>query len=153
MLMANVFSKNSLESFQLKECYELATQFERLDQAKEVLREKSKKLDIPMNYAPVQTDAKYQKTEMQIASEVIYGLSLEGFSASESTGYKQAYKIENLPSSAEKEYILALLSLRNGVNETQRLDALRHISIALSFSPDDPRFIALANVLQDAGNK
>lgn len=106
-----------------------------------------------MNYAPVQTDATYQETEMQIASEAIYELSLEGFSASEKAGFKQAHKIDNLPSSSEKEFILALLSLRNGTYETQRLDALRHISIALSFSPNDPRFIALANVLQEAGNK
>lgn len=153
MLMVNAFSKDSLEAFQLKECYELAAQFERLDQAKEVLREKSKKLDVPMNYAPVQADATYQETVMQIASEAIYGLSLEGFSAAEKTGFKQAHKIDNLPSSAEKEYILALLSLRNGTSETQRLDALRHISSALSFSPNDPRFVALANVLQEAGNK
>lgn len=150
--MANVFN-DSLEAFQLKECYELASQFEKLDTAKEVLREKSKKLDIPMNYSPVQTDAVYQETEMQIVSEALYQLSLEGFSASEKSTFKNAHKINSLPNSAEKEYVLALLSLRNGTNESQRLDALRHISVALSFSPNDPRFITLASVLQEAGNK
>ena len=116
----------------MKECYDLATQFEKLDTARDVLREKSKKIDIPRNYIPVQADATYQETEMQIVSEAIYGLSLEGFAASENTGFKYAHKINNLPSSAEKEYVLALLALRNGTNETQRLDALRHISVALS---------------------
>lgn len=150
--MANVVN-DSLEVFQLKECYELAAQFEKIDTAKEVLREKSKKLDISMNYSPVQTDAVYQETEMQIVSEALYGLSLEGFSVSEKTTFKYAHKINNLPNSAEKEFVLALLSLRNGTNETQRLDALRHISAALNFSPNDPRFNALANILQEAGNK
>lgn len=147
--MSNVNAWDSIEAFQLKECYDLATQFEKLDTAKDVLRERSKKIDIPKNYVPVQADAAYEETEMQIVSEAIYGLSLEGFAASENTGFKYAHKINNLPSSAEKEYVMALLALRNGTNETQRLDALRHISVALSYLPNDPRYVALANVLQD----
>ena len=147
--MSNVNAWDSIEAFQLKECYDLATQFEKLDTARDVLREKSKKIDISKNYIPVQEDTTYEETEMQIVSEAIYGLTLEGFAASENTGFKYAHKINNLPSSAEKEYVMALLALRNGTNETQRLDALRHISVALSYSPNDPRYIALATVLQD----
>lgn len=147
--MLNVNACDSIETFQLKECYDLATQFEKLDTAKDVLRKKSKEIDILKNYILVQADATYEETEMQIVSEAIYGLSLEGFAATENTGFKYAHKINNLSSSAEKEYVLALLSLRNGTNETQRLDALRHISVALSYSPNDPRYIALASVLQD----
>ena len=147
--MSNINDWDNIEAFQLKECYELATQFEKLDTARDVLREKSKKIDIPQNYVPVQADATYQETEMQIVSEAIYGLSLEGFAASENSGFKYAHKINNLPSSAEKEFVLALLALRSGTNETQRLEALRHISVALSYSPNDPRYIALASVLQD----
>lgn len=149
IIMSNVNVWDSLEAFQLKECYDLATQFEKLDTARDVLREKYKKIDIPKNYIPVQTDVSYQETEMQIVSEAIYWLTLEGFAASENIGFKYAHKINNLPNSAEKEYVLALLALRNGTNETQRLDALRHISVALSYSPNDPRYIALASVLQD----
>lgn len=147
--MSNVNAWDSIEAFQLKECYDLATQFEKLDTAKDVLRERSKKIDIPKNYVPVQADAAYEETEMQIVSEAIYALTLEGFAASENIGFKYAHKINNLPSSAEKEYVMALLALRNGTNETQRLDALKHISVALSYSPNDPRYIALATVLQD----
>lgn len=147
--MSNVNAWDSIEAFQLKECYDLAAQFEKLDTAKDVLREKSKKIDIPNNYVPVQADAAYKETEMQIVSEIIYGLTLEGFAASENTSFKYAHKIYNLPNSAEKEYVLALLALRDGTNETQRLDALRHISMALSYSRNDPRYNALASVLQD----
>lgn len=147
--MTNVNMWDSIETFQLKECYDIATQFERIDIARDVLREKLKKIDIPKNYIPVQADAPYTETEMQIISEVLYELSLEGFAASENIGFRYAYKISSLPSSAEKEYVLALLALRNGTNETQRLDAQRHISVALNYSPNDPRYIALASVLQD----
>lgn len=150
--MANDFN-DSLEAFQLKECYELAARFAKLDTAKDVLRKKSEKLDIPMNYIPVQTDAVYPETKMQTVSKALYELSLEGFSSSEKTTFKNAYKISGLSDSAEKEFILALLSLRNGSNETQRLEALGHISAALSYSPNDPRFIALADILQKAGKR
>ncbi len=147
--MGDVNTWDSIEAFQLKECYDLATQFEKHDTAKDILREKSKKIDIPKNFVPVQADASYPESEMQIISEAIYGLTLEGSATSDNSEYKYAHKINNLPSSAEKEYVLALLSLRNGTNETQRIDALRHISVALSYSPNDPRYIVLASVLQD----
>lgn len=147
--MALVDKWDSIEAFQLKECYDLATQFEQHDIAREILREKSKRIDIPKNYIPVQADASYTESEMQIVSEAVYGLTLEGFIGTERTGFKYSHKINNLPSSAEKEYVLALLALRNGTNETQRLEALRHISVALSYLPNDPRYIALASVLQD----
>lgn len=148
--MADVNTWDSMEAFQLKECYDLAAQFEKLDTARGVLREKSRRLGIPKDYVPVQADAAYQETEMQIVSEVLYGLTLEGFAASDNTGFRYSHKIGSLPSSAEKEYILALLALRSGTNETQRLEALRHISIALRDSPNDPRYIALACILRDA---
>lgn len=147
--MVDMNTWDSIEAFQLKECYDLATEFEKLDIARDVLRERSKKIDIPENYVPLQAEISYQETEMQIVSEAIYGLTLEGFAASESSDFKYVHTINNLPNSAEKEYVMALLALRNGTNETQRLDALRHISVALSYSPNDPRYIALANVLQD----
>lgn len=147
--MANDNKLDDFESFQLKECYELAAQFEKMDTARAILREKAKKINIPKNYTPVQAGATYEETEMQIISEAIYELSLEGFAASENTGFKYAHKINSLQSSAEKEYVLALLALRNGTTETQRLDALKHISMALIYSPNDPRYIALASVLQD----
>lgn len=147
--MSDINTWDSIEAYQLKECYELAAQFEKLDTAKYVLREKSKKIDIPKNYIPLQADATYEESEMQIVSEAIYSLTLEGFAASESAGFKYSHKINSLSSSSEKEYLLTLLALRNGTNETQRIDALRHISVALSYSPNDPRYIALAEILQN----
>lgn len=147
--MINDNSWDNIEAFQLKECYELAAQYETLDSAKIILREKSKRIAIPKDYLPIQEDATYEETEMQIVSEALYGLTLEGFAASENTEFRYAHKINNLQNSAEKEYLLALLALRNGTNETQRLKALQHIMVAHSYSPNDPRYIALAHVLQD----
>lgn len=150
--MSKLHEWDSIEAFLLKECYTLASYFETNESAKKILRKKTKIIDVPADYIPAQIDATYIESEMQIVSEALYELSLEGFSASEKSGFKSAYKINNLPSSAEKELLLALISLRNGTNETQRIDALRHLSAALSFSPNDPRFIALIKVLQEAGN-
>ena len=146
--MSDVNVWNSKEAFQFKECYDLAAQFEKLNTAKDVLREKSKRIEIPKDYFPVQEDVTYVETEMQIISEAIYELTLEGLDSSENSVFKYDYKINNLPSSAEKEYLLALLSLRYGTSETQRLNALNHISAAHSYSPNDHRYITLASVLQ-----
>jgi hypothetical protein len=146
--MVNSSSHDSREAFQLKECYELAIQHERLDMAKEVLRDKSKNQDIPLIIPPIQTDAAFPESEMQIVSEALYELTQEGLAVQEKKDLKYAHRITNLPASAEKEFVLALLSLRNGTNETYRLDALKHISTALYFSPDDPRFVAFADILR-----
>lgn len=151
--MADAIPMDSLEAFQLKECYELAAQFEPLDTARSVLREKSKKLDIPMNYAPVQTDAAYPETEMQIVSEAIYALTLEGFSDFGTDAFPYMHKIESLPDSGEKEFVSALVALRYGTGQTARIYALMHIQAALRFSPNDPRYLALADVLQEAGSR
>lgn len=145
----NVNTWEGLKSLLLKECYDLAMRFEELDTARGVIREKSRKIAIPKNYISEQIDVAYSESDMQIISKVIYGLSLEGFSAVENTGVKYEHEINKLPSSAEKEYVMALLALRSGTNETQRVNALRHIRAAYSYSPNDPRYIALASVLQD----
>ncbi len=147
--MTDVNNWDNIEEFLLKECYDLASQYEKHDGARDILREKSKQIKIPNDYVPVQEDAVYRETEMQIVTEAIYGLTLEGFAASDNSVFRYAHKINNLPSSAEKEYILALLALRGGTNETHRLEALKHITIALGYSPDDPRYLALASVLQN----
>lgn len=142
---------DSAEAEILKECYDQATQYEKNIASQEILREKSKKIDFPPNFVPVQVDVSHNATEMEVVSEVLYELTHEGYSIADHSGPRQSYiyNINNLPNSAEKEYILALLALSNGTWETQRLSALSHLSVALSYSPNDPRFLTLASVLQD----
>lgn len=147
--MINVNTGDNVQSFQLKECYDLAARFEKFDTARDILREKSKRIKNSKKYVSVQKGLLDGETEMQIISEAIYELTLEGLVGSKNTRFHCIYKIENLPNSAEKEYILALLDLRSGTDETHRLSALRHISAALSHSPNDPRYITLASILQD----
>lgn len=138
---------DGINEFLLKECYEIAALYETSSTARGVLIDKAKR--ISPDYFSRQTNVHYHESEMQIISEVINELSMEDFTAAENTRLECAHKINNLPNSAEKEYVLALLSLRNGTSETQRLDALRHISAALIDSPNDPRYLALASILQD----
>lgn len=142
---------NSLELFQLKECYELAVLHVNDEMAKNVLREKAKSIEIPKDYIPVQEEVSYQETEMQILSDALYELTLEGNASSTNSVFKYRSKIESLPDSGEKEYILALLCLRNGTGETNRIKALDHLMTALTFAPNDPRFVALARILEEAG--
>lgn len=141
--------EDNIEAFQLKECYDIALRFEQNDIARSIITEKFKGIDIPRNYIPVQLESTHKETEMQVISEILYELSLEGLASPENRPLKSAHKINSLPSSGEKEYILALLALRSGTNESQRIDALRHITAALSYSPNDPRYVTFACVLKD----
>ena len=144
-------SRDSPEAFLLKECYDLAVQYEKLNTARDVLREKSKRIGLPDNYIPTPTDLSYRESDMQIISEALAELTNEGFSASGNAGSGYGYRIGSLPGSGEKEYLLALMALRSGTNETQRTEALKHLINARSFSPNDPRYKALAQVLEEAG--
>lgn len=148
--MSDINNGDCNEMIQLKECYELAMQYEKLDIVRDVLREKAKKINIPENYVSMQEGLNYHESNMQIISDALYELSLEGLTASVNQEFDHLHKINNLPSSAEKEYFLTLLALRNGTNETQRLEAVNHIRIALKYEPDDPRYLTLFSILQEA---
>lgn len=142
---------NSTTYDQLKECYELAVRFEKNDKAKDVIREKIKRLeDQKDNIIQEYADTIHSEHEMEILSDIICVLASEDSTYSDNLEMMFSHKINSVPDSAEKEFVLALLSLRSGTNETQRLEAVRHLSAALNYSPDDPRFIALVTVLQEA---
>ena len=148
--MADFNNWDSMEMFLLKECYDLAGRHAPQEGARDVLRGKSAQIDLPGNYVPAQNDVDYPQTEMQVISEAMFKLTLEGYAASGGDEFSLSYKVNALPSSAEKEYFLALMALRNGMNESRRTEALRHLSLALAKAPNDPRYIALQYILIDA---
>lgn len=132
-----------------KECYDLAAQYEQLDAAKNILRDKSKKIRIADGYDSVQTQSSAE-SDMQILSEALYELALEGYAASDSNrSDRNISRVSSLPDSGEKEYLLALISLRNRTDETARNEALNHISRALAYSPNDPRYFYLSQILMN----
>lgn len=143
-------AKNDLKSgaglFLLKECYELAARVEKQDAAKRILQNRARGIDIS---AQQDQSICAPKTPMQIVSEVMSELSLEGRSNAGYASVGSANKVEHLPDCGEKEFMLALLSLGTGTGEAQRLGALRYIRSALRYTPDDPRYIALATILQE----
>lgn len=141
---------DSPEVFQLKECYDLAARFAKLDTVREVLREKSKKIDQSANSVPTPDNSTCPRSEMQPLSRAVYALTLEGFAANDNGRFVYEPIMASLPDSAEKEFVLALLSLRDGTDETHRLEAIKHIRAANSLAPNDPRYIALANILFEA---
>ncbi len=148
--MINETTWESIELFQLKECYELAALYANDEMAKNVLHKKIKRIEIPEDcYMSDQDDAVYHESEMQIISDAMYELALEGNVSSSDTGFKYKEKIDSLPESGEKEYVLALLSLRKGTTESNRIEALEHLTAALSYAPNDPRLLTLARVLEE----
>lgn len=147
--MKDINNCDILTSFQLKECYELAAQYETLDVVKDILREKAKKINISQDYMLVKV-TRHHESEMQIISEAMERIISGNVAAYGNKEPEYLHKVNTLPGSAEKEYLLALSALRYGGSGTQRLEAMRHISEALNYSPNDPRYTALARILQEA---
>lgn len=144
---------NSNDAFKLKECYEFAARFEKLDAARKLLREKSKNIDVSDYLMDSQNDGSYEKTVMQVISEAIHSLSRENLDDRIYGDSEYSKKIDNLPDSPEKEYMKAIMTLKHDANRIQDNYALNLISSAIDGDPTDPRYIALANVLQELCNR
>lgn len=139
---------DNLESFLLKECYTLAAQYEANGTARDILRSRGRKISIPDGYIPDGSNITLPTSTQQAVSNIIYALTMEGTAGTTSESFSAQHEISSMPNCGDKEYLLAILALRNGRSETQRLEALRHVSLALSYSPNDPRYITLAEILQ-----
>lgn len=132
----------------LKECYEIASRIEHMPAAKEVIVKRLNTLDDDHSGAGGDFAAEKITVQSQY-SRALFELSR---SAEDPSAEERARIIAGgMEASAEKEYLLALLSLTNGTSERQRIDAMRHITSALAAAPNDPRSIALAGILQEAG--
>lgn len=139
---------DNIESFLLKECYTLAAQYEENGAARDILRARGKKISIPGGYIPDGSNITLPTSTQQTVSNIIYALTMEGAAGTTSDSFRAQHEISSMPNCGDKEFLLAIMALRNGRSETQRLEALRHVSLALSYSPNDPRYIALAKILQ-----
>lgn len=136
----------------LKECYELAEQIVSTDEAREVIRSRKRKVIASKDFKLASDNINYPNSFQQIVSSITSALAREGAAVAARESFSFQSELNALPDSADKEYLLALFSLRNGTNETQQVDALRHITVAISRSPNDPRYLALAEVLQAVDN-
>lgn len=141
---------DELCDFLLKECYEIAERYEPMEIPKMILREKSKNIKLLEEITPHDASLSSSKSYMQSVSEIMYELSMEGLGGETINDFPLSHVVSSIPECAEKNYILALLELRRGTNETQRLSALQYLSSALSEEPNDPRFRALAQILKEA---
>lgn len=141
---------DDIKNYLLKECYDISERYESVEIPKMILREKSKNIEMIKGIIPQDSSYSSNKSYMQKVSEVMYELSMEGLDAATTKDFPLSYVVGSIPECAEKNYILALLELRKGTNETQRLSARQYLSSALSEEPNDPRFRALAQILRDA---
>ena len=137
------------DSYMLKECYEIASQYESLDISKSVLRERSRRIDLTMDYVPVQTGSPIPQSDMQVLSEAMRVLSLADYSSPNNSVQGLRYKLNTLSDSGEREFVLSLLALSNGTSDSVLIEAAEHVIKACSISPNDPRYIALAKILSN----
>lgn len=149
--MKEEFNWDSSAGFQVRECYELAQQYERVDRARSMIGARRKNVKLLDKYVTDQRNSRYFETDMRIASDIICSLTMEGGQVSEEKQRSDEYKVLTIKNIAEREFLLALLALRKGTSETQRVEALRHLTIANHNSPNDLRYITLINIISDAG--
>ena len=138
------------EAFLLNECYDLALRYESSDTARDVLRIKCRNTGYPQNYIPSWGNPVLPDSAGQVISECVSDLTAEVPGTTGRLNSAAAMKVSKL-SGPEAEYTKALLALSAGTSQTQRLEALRCLSAAMSYAPNDPRYIALATVLEEAG--
>jgi len=146
-----MYEKSNSNTIKLKECYELAAQYESDPTVKEILQQKAQKIHIQDDIeAEIGGEHNRDSFTMQTVSNAMRRLSLEGMGAMPDTSFVLAKEIDLLPENGETELLRAILVLRSGMNESQRLESLRHLNNALSYARNDPRCVALAKILQEA---
>lgn len=141
---------NDLKDFLLKECYDIAERYEPMEIPKMILREKSKNIDIEKDFLPPGSPLDSNNSYMQRVSEITYALSMEALNSAISGDFPLIHMLNSIPDCAEKYYIYALLELRKGTNEDQRTSALDYLISALDEEPNDPRFLALAQIIRES---
>ena len=146
--MDNFNKWDNMGSFLLKECYALAAQYEANGAARDILRSRGRKISLPDGYIPDGGDITPPTSVQQTVSNIVYALTMEGASGTTFDSFRAPDEVSSLPDCGDKEYLWAIMTLRNGRSEAQRITALNHVGFALSYSLDDPRYIALAEILQ-----
>lgn len=131
----------------LEECHSLAARYETNAAAREILYARARKISFSPGYTPDADGIAPPDSIQQTAANVLYALTMDGDPASGAMLGQAEQELSSLEDCGEKEYLLALLALRRGRSETQRLEALRHIREAQQYSNSDPRYLALVDIL------
>lgn len=128
----------------LKECYTLAAEYEPVSAARDILHSRGRKIAVTEEQAPSSNNAGSMVSDQTVMSEALRGGSGYGRLELRRSSSRMSF-------CGDREFLLAILELNDGRGEYARIHALEHISAALTYSPNDPRYIALAEILQQYG--
>ena len=129
----------------LKECYSISERMVSNEIAKDLIHSRNKNSE--KNKCDNQLDVKPFSKE-EIFGDVLLALSDETIGGSISSVFSKQAEVNTMPESAEKNYILALLALRSGMNDEGRIAAINYLIKAHEESPNDPRIRTLMLILQ-----
>ena len=87
-------------------------------------------------------------SEEEMFGDILLALSEETIGGVISSVFSKQAEVNAMPESAEKNYILALLALRSGMNDEGRIAAIDYLIKAHEDSPNDPRIRTLMLILQ-----
>ena len=128
----------------LEECYSISERYASED-AKELLHERlinSRKVkqQNPINEIPFSNEVVFNDALLLLASEPI-GAKSAGM-------FPNQMELDKMSDCAEKNYLLALLALRSGMDDEGRISAMNYLNKAHDYSPNDPRIRILESILQ-----
>ena len=129
----------------LKECYLLSEKNVKSEVAKDLIHSRLVSSEKIKSKNPI--DEKPFSNE-EIFNNVLLALSDEAIDSTSNDVFPKLAEVNAMMESAEKNYILALLALRSGMNDKGRIAAIDYLIKAHDDSPNDPRIRTLMLILQ-----
>lgn len=129
----------------LEECYYISEKYVKGKYSKEVIKTRLKRIKELNISNPHQSRPK--SPEETFTKSLVY-LAKEGLNSSPKSVFELQSEINEMSDCAEKNYLLALLELRAGRNDSGCANANKYLTKAISQSPNDPRIRMLATILE-----
>lgn len=129
----------------LKECYSISERMVSNENAKDLIHSRT------VNSEKYKCDNQFDVkpfSEEEMFGDILLALSEETIGGVISSVFSKQAEVNAMPESAEKNYILALLALRSGMNDEGRIAAIDYLIKAHEDSPNDPRIRTLMLILQ-----
>ena len=129
----------------LEECYSLSEKNVKNEVAKDLIHSRLVRSEVIKLNNPI---AEKPFSNEEIFNHVLLALSDETIDSKANNVFLRQAEVNAMMASAEKNYILALLALRSGMNDEGRIAAIDYLIKAHDDSPNDPRIRTLMLILQ-----
>ena len=129
----------------LEECYSISEQNVSSEIAKDLIHSRLVKSKTTTQNNPI---AEKPFSNEEVFGDALLALSNETINEVSGNVFSKQADVNAMQESAEKNYLLALLALRSGMNDEGKVSAIEYLLKAHNDSPNDPRIRTLMLILQ-----